>query len=180
VRWLLVAILAYACLVLQTAAFRPGGLAVPVDGHWARPDLVLLLGLFLALYLDPYETFVIGWCLGLASDLVSISGRLGVQPILMSLVLAVVCHGRNLFSRTRVLTQFLLALGVVALVHFLWYVATRFFLYDGLVDAPLAIGRSMEQALLDALYAAVLAPYLFWVLERLRSALGVADEARQG
>jgi len=175
VRWLLVAILAYACLVLQTAAFRPGGLAVPVDGYWARPDLVLLLGLFLALYLDPYETFVIGWCLGLASDLVSISGRLGVQPILMSLVLAVVCRGRDLFNRTRVLTQFLLALGVVALVHFLWYVATRFF-----EDAPLAIGRSMEQALLDALYAAVLAPYLFWVLERLRSALGVTDEARQG
>ena len=174
-RWLLVAILAYACLVLQTAAFRPGGLAVPVDGLWARPDLVLLLGLFLALYLDPYETFVIGWCLGLASDLVSISGRLGVQPILMSLVLAVVCHGRGLFSRTRVLTQFLLAFGVVALVHFLWYLATGFF-----EDAPLAIGRSMEQALLDALYAAVLAPYLFWVLERLRSALGVADEARQG
>ncbi|MCX5671915.1 MAG: rod shape-determining protein MreD [Planctomycetota bacterium] len=174
-RWLLVAILAYACLVLQTAAFRPGGLAVPVDGHWARPDLVLLLGLFLALYLEPYEVFVVGWCLGLASDVVSVSGRLGVQALLVSLVLTGLSHGRGAFRRTRVLTQFLLAFGVVAATHLLWYLATRY-----LEDASPAIGRSIEQALLDALYAAVLAPYLFWVLERLRRALGVADESREG
>jgi hypothetical protein len=103
---------------------------------------------------------------------VSVSGRLGVQALLVSLVLTGLSHGRGAFRRTRVLTQFLLAFGVVAATHLLWYLATRY-----LEDAPPAIGRSIEQALLDALYAAVLAPYLFWVLERLRGPLGVTGAA---
>jgi len=175
VRWILVAILGYACLALQTSAFRPGGLAVPVAGHWAQPDLALLLGLFLALYLEPFEVFVVSWCLGLASDVVPASGPLGIKALLMPLGLTALAYVRDAFSRTRVLTQFLLALGVVAVTHLAWYLATRYF-----EEAPLAIGRSIEQALLDALYAAVLAPYLFWVLERLRGPLGLGGETAQG
>jgi rod shape-determining protein MreD len=175
VRWLLVAILGYACLVLQTAAFRPGALAVPINGYWTRPDLALVVGLFLALYLEPYEVFVVGWCLGLASDVVSVSGPLGLQALVMSLLLLAVSHARGAVNRTRILTQFLLALALVAAAHLVWYLATRY-----LQGIPLAFLQSVEQAVLDAAYSAVLAPYLFWILERLRRPLGVTGESRQG
>ena len=49
-RWLLLAILAYILLVVQVTLFVPGVLAVTVHGHWVRPDLVLLVGVFVALY----------------------------------------------------------------------------------------------------------------------------------
>jgi rod shape-determining protein MreD len=174
VRWFLVAILGYASLVLQTAAFRPGALAIPIDGYWTRPDLALLVGLFIALYFEPYEVFVAAWCLGLASDVVSVSGRLGLQALVFSLVCLAVSHVRTAFMRTRVLTHFLLSLAVVAAAHLAWYLAAQY-----LDDIPLAFFRSVEQALLDALYSAVLAPYLFWVLERLRGPLGVAGDSRE-
>jgi rod shape-determining protein MreD len=174
VRWLLVAILGYACLVLQTSAFRAGGLAVQIDGHWTRPDLVMILGLFLALRLEPYQVFVIGWCLGLASDLVSVAGRLGLGALLLSLALGLLSLLRDASNPRHVITQFLLAMGAVAATHLVWYLAMR--LLEG---APLGIGRSIEQAVLDALYSAVLAPYLFWLLERLRGPLGVTADGRE-
>ena len=125
-RWFLVAILGYASLVLQTAAFRPGALAIPIDGYWTRPDLALLLGLFIALYFEPYEVFVAAWCLGLASDVVSVSGRLGLQALVFSLVCLAVSHVRTAFMRTRVLTHFLLSLAVVAAAHLAWYLAAQY------------------------------------------------------
>ncbi|MCX5677018.1 MAG: rod shape-determining protein MreD, partial [Planctomycetota bacterium] len=88
-RWLLVTILAYGCLILETTVFRDG-LAAQVDQHWTRPDLLLLAGLFLAFYFEPVEVFVAGWCLGLASDLVSVGGRLGLKALLFCLVLTAI------------------------------------------------------------------------------------------
>jgi len=174
VRWLLVAILGYACLVLQTAAFRPGGLAVHVFGHSMRPDLVLLLGLFLALYVEPYEIFVVAWVLGMASDLVSVTGRLGLQALLFCLALTGLSYLRGNLNRERILVQMGLALGAVLAIHFLGYVATQF-----LQGSPMSILQAAAKALLDAVYSAVLAPYLFWLLQLLRGPLGVAGTPRE-
>lgn len=168
-RWFLVAILAYACLVLQTSAFLPGALAVPIDHHWTRPNLLLLLGLFIALNFTSRDVFLAAWCLGLAADLAGVSGRLGLQAILYCAALSAVAAVRNELPRTRLLTQVTLSFALVAVVHFLWYAATLWF-----QEAPLAILRPMEQALFDAAYTAILAPYVFWGLYRLRGPLGVA------
>ena len=81
-RWILLGIVGYVSLVIQAAVFRPGGLAVPIDGHWTRPDLVLIVALFIALYFQPRDVFIATWCLGLGADLVSVSGRLGVQALM--------------------------------------------------------------------------------------------------
>ena len=172
-RWLLVAILAYACLVLETAVFRPGGLAVQIDQHWTRPDLVLLVGLFLAFYFEPVEVFAAGWCLGLASDLVSVAGRLGLKALLFCLVLTAISTLRAEIPRTRIWVQFALALLLVFAVHLAWYAITRLAGGAGLWPA-----RSCEEAVLDGLYSAVLAPYLFWIFTALRGPLRIAVPSR--
>jgi rod shape-determining protein MreD len=174
-RWILLAALAYACLVLETAVFRPGALAVEVDGHWARPDLVLTVGLFLALFFEPAEVFIAGWCLGLASDLVTVTGRLGLKALLFCLVLTGISAVRTEFPRTRVWGHFAMALLLVFVVHLAWYVTTR--LVGG---AGLWLGRSAEESFLDALYSAVLAPYLFWGLLLLREPLRIAVPSHEG
>ena len=165
-RWVVVAILAYVCIVIEQSLFRPGLLAIGIGGFSVRPDLLLVLGVFLALHLESYESFVVGWCFGLASDLVSVTGRLGVGALLFGLVLYLIGFLRKGVFGVRVLAQFLLCLGAVFLVHWVWYIATRYF-----EAAPLWIGSSAEQAALEAFYSAFLAPYLFWLFAMLRGPL---------
>jgi len=166
VRWVVIAILAYVCIVLEALFFRPGLLAIRIDGQWIRPDLLLILGLFLALHLESHEVFVVGWCFGLASDLVSVAGRLGLGAMLFCLVLYLISLLRKGFFGTRVLAQFLLCLGAVFIIHWAWFLATA-----GLNAAPLRIWQVAEQAALEALYSAFLAPYLFWLFAMLRGPL---------
>jgi hypothetical protein len=68
------------------------------------------------------------------------------------------------------LTPFLLALASVFIVHLLWYFATR--LLEG---SPLVVVRTVVASLLDALYSSIFAPYLIWLLQRLRGPLGVSS-----
>jgi rod shape-determining protein MreD len=172
-RWLVVTILAYGCLLIETAVFRPGGLWFQVDGHWARPDLILVIGLFLAFYFEPVEVFVAGWCLGLASDLVSVGGRLGLKALLFCLVLAAISALRAEIPRTRIWVQFLLTLLVVFAVHLAWYAVTR--LASGV---GLWLARSAEEAMLDGLYSALLAPSLLAALSALRGPLRISVASR--
>jgi len=171
VRWLLLAILAYVLLVVQVTLFVPGALAVAVHGHWVRPDLVLLVGVFVALYFEPRQTLVAGCCFGLAADLASVTGRLGLNALLFTAVLVGLSLIRGVLNRRWVLTQSVVAFGVVLLVHGAGYVAARY-----LGGGPVAPLRSLEEAALDAVYAGVLAPYVIWGLLRLRGPLGVTVE----
>jgi rod shape-determining protein MreD len=166
VRWVVVAILAYVCIVIEQSLFRPGLLAIEIGGSSVRPDLLLILGLFLALHLESHEVFVVGWCFGLASDLVSVTGRLGVGALGFCLALYLISLLRKGFFGTRVLAQFLLCLGAVFIVHWAWFLATA-----GLNAAPLQTWQVAEQAALEALYSAFLAPYLFWLFARLQGPL---------
>ncbi len=170
-RWILVGIVGYVGLVIQTSVFRPGGLAIPIDGHWTRPDLVLIVALFIALYFQRHEVFIATWCLGLAADLVSVSGRLGVQALLYGALLTALSAVRGSLNRGWVLTQSALTFATVLVIHFGWYVATRYF-----GGAPAAILRSVEESALDAALTAILAPYVFWLLLRLRGPLGIVVE----
>ena len=170
-RWLLLGILAYGVLVIQSTLFVPGALAVPVHRHWARPDLVLLVGVFVALYFEPRQTLVAGWCLGLGADLTTLTGRLGLQALLFAAVLAGLSLLRGVLNRGWVLTQSAVAFGTVLLVHTAWYAASRY-----LAGAPAAPLRSLEEAALDAVYSGILAPYVIWLLLRLRGPLGVTVE----
>ena len=174
-RWFLVAIVAYLCLVVQTAAFRVGALAVPVGGHWARPDLLLLVGLFLAMFYRPGQVFVAAWFLGLSADMASGAGRLGLLALEYSVLLAVVSSFREALPRTRVLGQFAAALAAAFVVRLVWYLVTP--LVGGTWPSFFSAAGG---AMLDAAYTAVLAPYVFWLLALLGSPLGIAAKVSPG
>jgi len=171
VRWFLLGILAYALLVAQVTLFVPGALAVPVHGHWTRPDLVLVMGVFVALYYKPQPTLVAAWCMGLGADLTSVTGRLGLGALLFAGVLTGLCLVRGILNRGWVLTQSAVTFAAVLVVHSAWYAMARYL--GGADPAPL---RSLEEAALDAVYAGILAPYVIWLLLRLRGPLGVLLE----
>ena len=168
-RWLLVAALAYGCLLIERTVFWSGGLAIHVDEHWARPDIVLVAGLFLAFFFKPLPVFIAGWCLGMSSDFAYLAGPLGLKALLFCLVLSAISAIRFKIPRTRILVQFASALALVFAVHWVWYVAARLAAGAGLWPV-----RSAEEAILDALYSAVLAPYLFMAFLTLRGPLRIA------
>ena len=167
-RWVVVAILAYACLVVQTAVFRPGLLGLEIRGHEATPDLVLVFGLFIALSFEPYEVFLAGWCLGLGADLIATypDHRLGLGALLFAVVLYLTSYLQGSLFRGRVVVQFLLSLLVVFVVHWVWGLAARLG-----AGAALEVGRTAAGAALDGVYSAVLAPYLFWLFFRFKGPL---------
>jgi len=171
VRWFLFAILAYACLVVQATFFRPGLLALQVAGLWFAPDLLLILGVFLAMHFRPAEVFVAGWCLGFVWDLAAPAGRLGTGAVLFCLVLWAVNRVGPSLGRPRMAVDLGLALAVVFVVHLAWYQATSY-----LEGTPISLARSLAASLLDGAYSALLAPYLIWAFGRLRGPMQLAIE----
>jgi rod shape-determining protein MreD len=171
VRWFLITIVAYICLVAQTTAFRVGALALPVGDHWARPDLLLVVGLFLALFYRPGEVFVAGWLLGLAADMAGGGGRLGLLALEYSVLLAIISALRQALPRTRVLGQFAATLVVAFIVRLVWHLVTPM-----VGGAWPSLTYALAGATLDAIYTAILAPYIFWLLTLLRAPLGLATQ----
>jgi rod shape-determining protein MreD len=160
-RWYLVAIFAYVLIVIQTTLFDTGLLAFKVFDAQIRPDLLLLLAIFIAMRASPVETFVAGWCLGLVEDLTVHQGPIGVAALLFAAVACAAGFFREALAAERILVQVPLALAVVFVVRvpqqmlLLW-------LGGGSVDIP----HTLVRAAGDGAYSALLAPYLFWVLAR--------------
>ena len=160
-RWYLVVIFAYILAVMQTTLFAPHLLGLSAFGGAVRPDLLLVMALFVALRGEPAAVFIAGWCLGLAEDLSFGQGPLGVTAMLFGLAAWAVCLSRGLLLPARVLTQVLLVLTVVFVVRLpqqvlLWWLA----------GAPVDVVLALQRGCGDALYTAILAPYLLWLLAR--------------
>jgi len=173
VRWFLFAILAYACLVFQATFFRPGLMALRVGGYGFRPDLILILGVFLVLYFKPTEVFFAAWCLGFLWDLdpSKAVGRLGTGALLFGLILWGAALVRPTLGRPRIPLDLGLTFAMVFVIHFLAYLATGY-----LEGQPIGPDRMAVSSFLDAAYSAVLAPYLLWAFGRLRGPMRLAIE----
>ena len=160
-RWYVVIIFAYLLAVMQTALFTPQLLGLSAFGNAIRPDLLLLLALFVALRADAGAVFIAAWCLGLVEDLSPGHGPLGVTALLFALVASLVCLVRPMLMSTRILTQALMALAAVFVVRLPQQV-----LLSWLGGSPLAALAAVQRSVGDALYSAVLAPYVFWLLTK--------------
>lgn len=165
-RWALIAILAYLAMVVETIVFRSGPLAFHVEGQLIRPDLLLILGVFAALAFEPFEVLVMGWGLGLMADLGARSGWMGVRPLMFAVLLFAGSYLQGAIFRTRVVTQFALTFIAVFTIHWAGSLLGNYH-----TDLPLAVGSAAELAIFDAIYTAVLAPYVFWLLFLLREPL---------
>lgn len=166
-RWTVFVIIAFVCVILQTTLLR----TVEITGFQGRPvllDLLLILGLFIALNCRPFETVITAWFLGFATDLYSAAGQLGLAAILFAVVLGAISYVRGEILKNRILTQFLIALAVVFLVHL-----GRYMVLYWMGESSAAFWLAARMSFLDGVYAAILAPYVFWMLGRLRTPLRI-------
>jgi rod shape-determining protein MreD len=161
-RWPVLVILAYVLMVVQTTLFDRSLLALHLGDVWIKPDLLLLLALFVALVAEPAEVFMAAWSLGLAEDLVLQQGPLGVGALLFGLAAYLAALARGLLPVGRILSQVLLALGFVFAVR-----VAQVGVLSWLTDSQAGLGYVLGRSVGDAAYSAPLAPYVFWLLKKL-------------
>jgi rod shape-determining protein MreD len=166
-RWPLAAILAFVLTLIQTTLFDARFLGFQIAGVPVRPDLLLLLTLFVALVAAPAEAFLAALCFGLVEDLLPLTAGqtqvpLGIAALLFGLAAYVANFIRVALPSDRVAVQVLLALAFVFVVR-----VPQQELIFRLSDNPAGLGQALARGLGDAAYSAALAPWVFWILKKL-------------
>ena len=154
-RWLAFILLAVAAVILQSSALP----RLTVFG--ARPDLLLIITIFIALYAHPQDAVAGGWGLGLLADLLSIE-RLGLLALTYGAVAFLVLIVREYIFKYRASSQLVLA-GLLALL-----VQAGWLVYQGLSygwSVGLANGSAAALAG-SAAYTALFAPVVLQLLLR--------------
>lgn len=140
-------------LVLVVISLLESTILATFDWYYFRPDLFLLVVLFLALRPPTRLGYLCYWLAGLVKDLFSL-GPLGAYALLLLLAGLGAERIRNrVFSEdwlTRAVLTLVFALGIDVFVRIIW-----------------AREKLFEPAILStALTTAVLAPFVFWLLEK--------------
>lgn len=161
-RWISFFILAYLAVAIQSGL---GGF-VQIGG--AAPDLVLLAAVFLCLN-APADAALLGcFMLGLVHDLLTLQ-PLGSYALGYGLFALFAVKAREELPRRHPLSHAALALigglitGVILVVR-------------GWVRPP---GMLISTALISAIYTAVIAPILVWVLQRFSRLFAFAPQRRR-
>ncbi len=138
------------------------------------PSFLLIAAVYYGFRWPTSEAGIAGWALGLAADLTS-DGPIGPHSLTFALVAMIASRLRNVLMTDHPLAQVLATglLGWLAYSLTFAYLAWR----GGWAAWP--FGMSIRGAGWVALYTAVLAPYLFWLLERLVPILGLQPHARR-
>lgn len=137
------------------------------------PDLVFLLALFYLLHAEPLDALIAAWLAGLTLDLFS-EVRLGTFAFSFGLVGLALVRLRQLVFRDHPVTQLFLALVGCELIQVVARSVTA------VLEPRLSWGPTdvLLGALYTALYTAVLAPYVLWLMLRLRGLLGLRPPSR--
>ena len=160
-RWPAYFILAYVAVGLQI------GLGEYVRVHGARPDLVLLAVIFIAVN-APRDSALLGaFGLGLVQDLVTLS-PLGLYALAYSLAGLFAVNSRELLNKGHPLAQFFLALAATLL-------AAAVVLIHGWIKGPSASAAELAGG---ALYTALLAPVILTLLNQMRKGFGFKRRSR--
>jgi rod shape-determining protein MreD len=158
------AILALIALVLQVSLVP----AMAVTSAGFKPQLLLVLAMFVALYARPDAALLGCWTLGLLADLSSI-GPLGGFAFGFGLAgLGIVATRASLF-RDHPLSHFFLALSFGFLANEI--VSLRDAVYAARYDAR----RLVVLPLGAAAYTALIAPYLMLLLNRFRRVMRLPE-----
>jgi len=164
--WIAFAILTYVLCVLQTTLMAVIGI------QHVRPDLLILVGVFYALFARQPDALLACWILGLAADLCGLSlhdrGGVGAHALTYGLCAMLTCRLRELVFREHLLTYVvsvvlwtLLASAALA-AHLAWAMREWDRFNVGLLYGIYAAG-----------YTAFFAPYAHWILRRARPLLGL-------
>ena len=155
--WLTFSIVAYLCTVIQSALLYK----LELFSVHARPDLLLLAALFFILWWDGGEALIAVWILGFCRDLIS-AVPLGVSALVFSGVAMAVMAARRIIFRDNPLVQVALAFFFAFLVE--WLVVQHGNLLGWLGGKDFS--QLTRLAFYNAVYSALLAPYLLWLLLR--------------
>ena len=155
--WLSFLIIAYLCTVIQSTLLYK----LELFNVHARPDLLLLAALFFILWWNRGEALIAAWILGFCRDLIS-AVPLGVSALAFALVAMAVMAARRVIFRDNPLVQVALAFFFAFLVEWLVVQHGNHSGWLGGKDFP----QQTRLVFYDAVYSALLAPYLLWLLLR--------------
>ncbi len=162
-RWLAFAILSLIVLTLQTTVAPRIGL------NSARPDLLLIVVVFMSLYAPPSHAIAAGWILGVCADLMTIE-RFGLISFSCGLSSWIISSIREYLFRYRVVTQAVVTLTACLFVRTGWMLY-----YHNLYEPSGPLPRDwLINGLVASAYTAVLAPFAFGLLLRMARPLGIA------
>ncbi len=170
-RWITFIILGIVTLVCQTTIAQ----AITIH-ETIRPNWMLVLAVFYALW-GPWPEVAIGaWFLGLAVDLQSlpVDGRIGLYAFTFGGAAWLITRIRSVFWREHAVTQFVLTLVVTMIIEVLVALYRHWGAFDGISKAGFFL-----PAVFTALYTAAFAPYLHWILLRLWRWTGLKPPARK-
>jgi len=166
--WVAFAVLVFLTTVLQTSV------APFVAVHTIRPDGMVILAVFFALYARNFDAMLACWIIGLVVDLASLSywnhANVGLHALSLGLLGFVIVRTRGLTFREGVLSHlvytFLTAWAMTFIlgVHLLW----------GRPDWT-GLGQRFAVAFYTAIYTAGVAPYGHWCLRQIRVLLGLGS-----
>lgn len=170
-RWIPFVILLYIGAVMQTT------IAPMIEIHDIRPDLLIILAVYYALYAPRYDALLACWCTGFLIDLTSISyathSNVGVHAVGLGVAGILIVGLRDYTIQDSPLTQMLYCLATklfvasIMILHMIYVLDT-----EGVAIRFLAVGCW------EAVYTGLMAPYAFWMLRRMRDSLGLAPARR--
>jgi rod shape-determining protein MreD len=164
-RWIPFTILAYVTLAVQVGL---SGYDTPAVAHGGRPQFVLLAAIFIALNAGRDAALAGCFILGLLHDLTSSGTPLGLSAFAYGLVALFVLSIHELVYGEHFLTHLTLGLMAGLLLGFVTY-------FHGLIDFAIHrnhVHPTLVPLLASALYTAILAPVVLFVLHRMKKPFG--------
>jgi len=155
-----IALFAFLAATLQTSLFTPFALA------GAKPDLLLTLAIFLALYGDEEEWPLRFWLLGLFKDVLSV-GPLGLHAFTFAIAAIAAGKLRREIFRDHPINRALVVFFAALLAN-----GTAAILQAVLLNS-FRPGMLLTILFAEATYTAALAPAIMSVLMRFRLLLGI-------
>ncbi len=142
--------------------------------NMVAPSFLLVTAVYYGFRWSATEAGIAGWALGLAADLTGAS-PIGAHSLCFALAAVIASRLRSVVMTDHPLAQMLVTglLGWLAYSVIFTHAAWR----DGWTTW--SFGLSLKRAGWVALYTALLAPYLFWLLERAVPLLGLQPHSRR-
>ncbi|MCH7704489.1 MAG: rod shape-determining protein MreD [Planctomycetes bacterium] len=161
-RWPAFGICAICVLTLQVA------IAPRLELFGQRPDWLLVVIVFFALYSRSTDAVLGAWCIGMVADLMSIE-RFG----LLSLSYAGACLGvvavRTYLFRHHLITQVVVTFLAGAMLQCVWTVY-QILLYE---QTGLTMAAAIGNVIVGAAYTAMWVPPIHWLLQRRSRSFGI-------
>ena len=161
-RWLSFVICALVFITLQSAV------APYLQVFGARPDWLLVVVVFFALYARGADAVMGAWLIGFIADLMTIE-QFGLMSLSYALAALVVVGLRDFLFKYHAVTQFMVTLAICALVRSAW----AMFCLMQYENASWTVAGLLVNALIVALYTAAFAPPVDRLLLKMSGLLGL-------